>query len=105
MVAGLLAMGLVGCAFALIATRGVLEQERNDCRAYARSAEPEPVSPQPAEVPKWVAEWKRQEAQRVLPPQSVRPLGRNERCISGQRFQQIGNGDGWQNLPNEPCAP
>lgn len=36
----------------------------------------------------------------VPPP---RPLGSDERCINGRRFQRIEGG--WRDRPAEPCAP
>lgn len=40
---GIAAMALIGCAFALMATRGVLAQERND-RQVCPTVEPETVT-------------------------------------------------------------
>lgn len=60
---GVLAMALIGSGFALMATRGVLAQERND-----RQACPErETASQPAARPHWQIEVEQENARRVLP--------------------------------------
>lgn len=59
---GVLAMALIGATFALMATRGVLAQERND-----RQACPErDTASQPAVKPQWQIELEQENAQRIL---------------------------------------
>lgn len=56
-------MALIGTTFALMATRGVLAQERND-----RQACPErEAAPQPAVKLPWQIELEQESARRVLP--------------------------------------
>lgn len=62
-ISGVMAMALIGTGFALMATRGVLAQERND-----RQACPErQTASQPAAKPLWQIELEQENANRVLP--------------------------------------
>lgn len=90
---GLLAMALVGTGFALMATRGVLAQERND-RQACPTIEPDTVivreQAQPVNVQS-IEEIRsrresllREEAPKMVPP--------GYRCINGQAFRRIDNG-------------
>jgi len=60
---GVLAMALIGAAFALMATRGVLAQERNDRQACPKRE----TASQPATKPLWQIELEQENAHRVLP--------------------------------------
>ncbi|QII29094.1 hypothetical protein G6052_10280 [Stenotrophomonas maltophilia] len=60
---GILAMALIGAAFALMATRGVLAQERNDRQACPERG----TASQPTVKPHWQIELEQENARRVLP--------------------------------------
>ncbi len=93
MASGVLAMALVGTGFALMATRGVLAQERND-RQACPTVEPETVivreQTQPVAV--WPIEEVRSRREAAAKKEAAKMIPPGYRCINGQTFRRIDNG-------------
>lgn len=90
---GVLAMALIGTGFALMATRGVLAQERND-RQACPTVEAETVmvreQVQPLDVQS--IEEVRSKRESLLREETAKTVPPGYRCINGQAFRRIDNG-------------
>ena len=64
---GVLALALVGAGYALMATRGVLAQERNDRQPCPERESAPPPAQQESAKPHWQIELEQESARRVLP--------------------------------------
>lgn len=103
---GILAMALVGTGFALMATQGVLAQERNDRRACPEH-EAVPVPPQQATPkPSWQVELEQENARRVL-PENIMAVPDNVSCRGGVYLIRTEQGieSLTQNGRSIPCGP
>jgi len=108
----------VSAALLIAIAMGLIEwNARRQAAAMTRELMRPATPEEQAQLDRQTAEWERKmkaesaaelaEVQRALWADGAtarpapRPLGANERCIEGRRFQRIEGG--WRDRPNDPC--